>query len=52
YVCLVMSKAHHNLDEIKRLLRFIELKAFYGIEDERASNGPTGMGRFGSGDND
>ncbi|KAL4590935.1 hypothetical protein LXL04_003882 [Taraxacum kok-saghyz] len=50
YVRLVMSKAHQNLEEIKRLHpRFIELKAFHGIEDERASSGPVGPQKMASG---
>ncbi|KAL8257147.1 hypothetical protein R6Q59_029188 [Mikania micrantha] len=50
YVRLVMSKPHQNLEEIKRLHpRFIELKAFYGIEDERPLNGPAGPQKMASG---
>nr|XP_043615247.1 tubulin-folding cofactor E [Erigeron canadensis] len=50
YVRLVMSKPHQNLEEIKRLHpRFIELRAFYGIEDERPSNGPSGPQKMASG---
>ncbi|KAK1422181.1 hypothetical protein QVD17_25125 [Tagetes erecta] len=50
YVRQVMSKPHHNLEEIKRLHpRFTELKAFHGIEDERPSNGPAGPQKMSSG---
>ncbi|KAJ0095427.1 hypothetical protein Patl1_15473 [Pistacia atlantica] len=50
YVRLVMSKLHDNPEEIKQLHpRFIELKDFYGIEDERPSIGATGPQKMASG---
>ncbi|KAJ6291665.1 hypothetical protein OIU76_023700 [Salix suchowensis] len=45
YVRLVMSKP----DEIKQHPRFVELKKFLGIEDERPSVGTTGPQKMASG---
>lgn len=49
YVRLVMSKLHGNPDEIKQHPRFVELKNFHGIEDERSSVGTTGPQKMASG---
>ncbi|KAJ6297210.1 hypothetical protein OIU78_022857 [Salix suchowensis] len=64
YVRLVMSKLHGNPDEIKQHpsstflpaydqpqldYRFVELKKFLGIEDERPSVGTTGPQKMASG---
>ncbi|KAJ6297204.1 hypothetical protein OIU78_022851 [Salix suchowensis] len=49
YVRLVMSKLHGNPDEIKQHPRFVELKKFLGIEDERPSVGTTGPQKMASG---
>ncbi|KAH1032191.1 hypothetical protein J1N35_044365 [Gossypium stocksii] len=50
YVRLVMSKLLDNPEEINRLHpRFVELKNFYGIEDERPSVGAAGPQKMASG---
>ncbi|XP_011036254.1 PREDICTED: tubulin-folding cofactor E isoform X1 [Populus euphratica] len=49
YVRLVMSKLHGNPDEIKQHPRFVELKNYHGIEDERSSAGTTGPQKMASG---
>ena len=50
YVHLVMSKLLDNPEESKRLHpRFIELKNFYGIEDEMPSVGAAGPQKMASG---
>ncbi|KAL4325721.1 hypothetical protein GQ457_11G011090 [Hibiscus cannabinus] len=50
YVRLVMSKSLDNPEEINRLHpRFVELKNFYGIEDERPSVGAAGPQKMASG---
>ncbi|XP_022718318.1 tubulin-folding cofactor E isoform X2 [Durio zibethinus] len=50
YVRLVMSKLLDNPEEIKQLHpRFVELKNFYGIEDERPLVGAAGPQKMASG---
>ncbi|GMJ11703.1 PFIFFERLING, TUBULIN-FOLDING COFACTOR E [Hibiscus trionum] len=50
YVRLVMSKLLGNPEEVNRLHpRFVELKNFYGIEDERPSVGASGPQKMASG---
>ncbi|KAE8681267.1 Tubulin-folding cofactor E [Hibiscus syriacus] len=50
YVRLVMSKLLDNPEEINRLHpRLVELKNFYGIEDERPSVGVAGPQKMASG---
>ncbi|KAM7279303.1 hypothetical protein ACFE04_006437 [Oxalis oulophora] len=50
YVRLVMSKMQGNSDEINHLHpRFSALKEFYGLDDERPSNGTAGPQKMASG---
>ncbi|KAF5936840.1 hypothetical protein HYC85_024346 [Camellia sinensis] len=50
YVRLVMSKLDDSPEEIRRLHpRFLELKDFHGIEDERPSTGAAGPQKMASG---
>ncbi|KAL9173558.1 hypothetical protein ABFS82_03G122700 [Erythranthe guttata] len=50
YVRLVMSKSHGSSEEIRRLHpRFVELKEFHGLEDERPSTGASGPQKMASG---
>ncbi|KAJ7982715.1 Tubulin-folding cofactor E [Quillaja saponaria] len=50
YVRHIMTRLHANPEEIKQLHpRFLELKNFYGIEDERPSSGTAGQQKMGSG---
>ncbi|KAM7511499.1 hypothetical protein LguiB_010374 [Lonicera macranthoides] len=50
YVRLVMSKMHENVEETRRLHpRFVKLKEFHGIEDERPSNLAAGPRTMSSG---
>ncbi|KAH7841044.1 hypothetical protein Vadar_024881 [Vaccinium darrowii] len=50
YVRLVMSKLHDRPEEIMRLHpRFLELKEFHGIEDEKPSTGAAGLQKMASG---
>lgn len=50
YVRLVMSKLHENPGGIKMLHpRFVELKDFHEIDDERPSIGPAGLQKMASG---
>ncbi|XP_052190733.1 tubulin-folding cofactor E [Diospyros lotus] len=50
FVRLVMSKLHDHTQEILQLYpRFLELKKFHGIEDERPSIGGPGFQKMASG---
>ncbi|KAG5562458.1 hypothetical protein RHGRI_005252 [Rhododendron griersonianum] len=50
YVRLVMSKLHDHPEEITLLHpRFLELKEFHGIEDEKPSTGAAGPQKMASG---
>ena len=39
----------HTFYSLELDIRFTELKAFHGIEDEKPSNGPTGPQKMSSG---
>ncbi|KAF4368022.1 hypothetical protein F8388_002633 [Cannabis sativa] len=50
YIRLVMSKMQGSPEDIQRLHpRFLELKSFHGIEDEKPSSGGTGPQKMASG---